>query len=114
MDSGSWYLVAYDVRCPKRLQRVHRLLKSRGLAAQYSVFFVFGTEAVLEGLLDEMDAIIHTREDDLMAWPVTAPGDVWVHGRGQPRALVLPDARQSTQREPPGWLARLRSLGRGR
>lgn len=32
------YLVAYDVRDPKRLRTVHRLLKSYGYPVQYSVF----------------------------------------------------------------------------
>lgn len=33
------YLVCYDVREPKRLRRVHRLMKAYGEAWQYSVFY---------------------------------------------------------------------------
>lgn len=32
------YLVAYDIREPKRLQRVHRAMKEFGYPLQYSVF----------------------------------------------------------------------------
>jgi CRISPR-associated protein Cas2 len=32
------YLVAYDIRDPKRLRAVHRLLKANGYPVQYSVF----------------------------------------------------------------------------
>ncbi|MHB8219488.1 MAG: CRISPR-associated endonuclease Cas2 [Acidimicrobiales bacterium] len=32
------YLVAYDIRQPKRLRAVHRLLKANGYPVQYSVF----------------------------------------------------------------------------
>lgn len=33
------YLVCYDVRDPKRLRRVHRLMKAYGEPWQYSVFY---------------------------------------------------------------------------
>ena len=33
------YLVCYDVRDPKRLRRVHRLMKAYGEGWQYSVFY---------------------------------------------------------------------------
>jgi len=32
------YLVAYDIRDPKRLRAVHKLLKANGYPVQYSVF----------------------------------------------------------------------------
>lgn len=32
------YLACYDIRDPKRLRRVHRLMKSYGYPVQYSVF----------------------------------------------------------------------------
>lgn len=34
------YLVTYDVRSPRRLQRVHRALSKVGYSLQYSVFAV--------------------------------------------------------------------------
>lgn len=33
------YLVAYDVRDPKRLRKVHKVMKAYGEAWQYSVFW---------------------------------------------------------------------------
>jgi CRISPR-associated protein Cas2 len=33
------YLVCYDIRDPKRLRRVHKLLKAYGEGWQYSVFY---------------------------------------------------------------------------
>lgn len=33
------YLVCYDIREPKRLRRVHKLMKAFGEAWQYSVFY---------------------------------------------------------------------------
>ena len=40
MTRTSWWIVAYDIASPRRLVRVHRFLKQRGLATQYSVFTV--------------------------------------------------------------------------
>lgn len=72
-----WYLVTYDITDNKRLIKVHRFLKKEGLAAQKSVFFVFGTENRIEDILDEITAIISPSKDDLRAYPITCPDDVW-------------------------------------
>ena len=32
------YLVAYDIRDPRRLREVHRIVKGYGVSLQYSVF----------------------------------------------------------------------------
>ncbi len=53
------YLVSYDIRDPRRLQRVHHFMKQRAVALQYSVFVFEGTEAdrraVREGLAPFLD-----------------------------------------------------------
>jgi len=72
------YLVAYDVRQPRRLRRVHRVLKARGLPVQYSVFLcpVACFADVWHQLSREIAA-----EDDLRAYPVGGLGDLWLAGR---------------------------------
>jgi CRISPR-associated endonuclease Cas2 len=116
MHRPGWYLVAYDIRDPKRLRRVHRHLRRRGLAAQRSVFFVRRSERDLSRLLDELAELMHTRKDDLRAYPVRSPEHVWLQG-GEPRALVLeaprPQAPPPHERRP-GLMARLLHRGRTR
>jgi len=38
------YIICYDITCPRRLGKIHRLLKQSALPLQYSVFLFNGTE----------------------------------------------------------------------
>lgn len=80
MKRKGWYLVAYDIANPRRLSKVHNLLKKEGIAVQRSLFFVHGTEPWLNRLLDRIAELMALREDDLKAYPITDPRDVWTNG----------------------------------
>jgi CRISPR-associated protein Cas2 len=62
------YLVAYDIADPKRLARVHRVLKQQGLPVQYSVFTVVLKRKALLRLLERISALIKQREDDVRCY----------------------------------------------
>lgn len=79
MERKGWYLVAYDIADPRRLVKIHRLLKKEGLAVQKSVFFTQGTESRLNRLLDCIADMMTLKEDDLRAYPITHPRDVWTN-----------------------------------
>lgn len=79
--SRSWYLLAYDIRDPKRLQKVHYYLRKRALAAQLSVFFLHTSEDGLVTVLDGVASRIDPRQDDVRAYPIQHPGDIWLGGR---------------------------------
>lgn len=57
------YLVAYDIRDPKRLRRVHRVVKGFGIPFQYSVFVCDLTSAERFDLLTELESIIMQSQD---------------------------------------------------
>lgn len=82
MDRSSWYLVAYDIADATRLRRVHAQLRRTGLPAQHSVFFVQRSERGIKQLVSELDQLLHSREDDLRAYPIRHPGEVWFVGAG--------------------------------
>ncbi len=88
-DTPGWYLVGYDVASPRRLKKVHRQLKKRGLAVQKSLFFVHARKREMEKLLDDLALLIQPREDDLRTYPITRPGDVWSAGRPIPTLPLL-------------------------
>jgi len=80
MGRSGWYMLCYDICSPKRLGRIHRLLKKQGIAAQRSVFFVQSTQKQMDCLLDQIAREIKPREDDIRAYPVESPKKVWTTG----------------------------------
>jgi len=65
MAKRLWYLVAYDVREPKRLRDVAKHLEGYGERLQYSVFRCRLTERELERLRWELTRKM-AEEDDLL------------------------------------------------
>lgn len=79
-DAKTW-LVAYDVREPRRLLRLHRCLKREGTAVQYSAFCVEADDDSLGALLAQVQCLIDERVDDVRAYHVPAHCRVWQLGR---------------------------------
>lgn len=91
MAAPDWYLIAYDIRDPRRLQRLHRALRAEALAVQRSLFLVAGSVPVVERLLDRLETLIDPREDDLRAYPVAAPDGLWLSGQRPLQGGLLGD-----------------------
>ena len=70
------YLIAYDIRWPQRLRRVHRVVKRYGIPVQYSVFLARLTDARLESLIFELRSEIDVRFDDVRIYPIPTPVEV--------------------------------------
>jgi CRISPR-associated protein Cas2 len=74
------YLVAYDIRAPRRLARVHRALSKVGYRLQYSVFAVDLDDRGLEQLAARLRRLISEKEDDVRFYLVPInPRGAW-HG----------------------------------
>ena len=80
------YLVAYDIRWPKRLYRVHKVAKRYGIPIQYSVFWAHLTDSAVEALIGELRAEIDSRFDDIRIYPIPTPAEVVLLGE-----QVIPD-----------------------
>lgn len=76
------YLVCYDIAHPRRLGRVLRLMKGRGIHLQYSVFYCEFTWPQLQEIKWRLGALIEPDEDDLRIYPLPASGQVEVYGQG--------------------------------
>jgi CRISPR-associated protein Cas2 len=68
--SKEWWLIAYDVRDPKRLRRVAKHLEGFGTRMQYSLFRARLTRREAERLRWELIEITE-KEDDLLLLPLT-------------------------------------------
>jgi CRISPR-associated protein Cas2 len=67
------YLVAYDIRHPRRLRRVHRVATDHGEPLQYSVFVCDLTAVELLALKRALLAEIKTTEDSIGIFDLGAP-----------------------------------------
>lgn len=68
------HIVCYDITDPRRLGRVHRLLKKRAMALQYSVFLYSGDHRQAQACLKEVSALIDPRHDDVRIYPLPHRG----------------------------------------
>jgi len=59
----TWYLIAYDIRDNKRLNRVAKQLKGYGNRIQYSIFRCKLTEREIERLQWELKLITEPEDD---------------------------------------------------
>jgi len=78
------YLVCYDIRDDRRLQRVFSFMKSQGLHLQYSVFYCELTWPELQALKNKLNEMINPLEDDVRIYPLQKDSLVAVLGCGEP------------------------------
>jgi CRISPR-associated protein Cas2 len=64
-QTALWYLIAYDIRDPKRWRRAYKILRGYGSALQYSIFRCQLGTAEAERLRWELESVLET-EDALM------------------------------------------------
>lgn len=69
-----YFLIGYDIRSPRRLQRIHRKLLCFAIPIQYSVFLFTGTEESVKHCLSVLKPLLNEREDDLRCYRLPASG----------------------------------------
>ena len=98
-----WYLITYDIRHPRRLQRVHRYLKSCAIALQESVFAWQGTPAELQHLKQQLHQRINAAEDDIRGYRLHHP--LLIFGRSPFAHDVYYQGYPTHQHCPLEWLS---------
>ena len=71
------WLLAHDIRDPRRLQRVWRYLRQEGVRLQYSVYVLAGTRHHVEGVLEHLRTLIDERADDVRVYPLNENTRMW-------------------------------------
>ena len=80
------YLVTYDIADPRRLSRLFRFLKKKGVPIQYSVFLVEASATQIAALVIQIAKMIDANADDVRAYRL--PENGWQVTLGAP---ILPD-----------------------
>jgi CRISPR-associated protein Cas2 len=76
------YLVCYDIKKPRRLTRVLKLMKGKGIHLQYSVFHCSFTWPRLMEIKEKLSWIIEKKEDDVRIYPLPSEEKVIIMGCG--------------------------------
>ncbi len=76
-----WYMLAYDVREPKRLRKMHYFMKKHGVAMQKSVFILKIDKSGLYKLVSGVKELVNNQEDDVRIYPVISPSSIWTAGQ---------------------------------
>lgn len=66
MSERSLFLVAYDIREPKRLRQIHKKLKGFGSALQFSIFQCELSRMERQWMISAISEIIHHGEDRVL------------------------------------------------
>jgi CRISPR-associated protein Cas2 len=90
------HLVCYDIREPRRLRRVHQVLRRWGLPLQYSVFHVSLTHRARARLAEILRHTIDERVDDVRIYSLQTGAFITYQGRA-PTApgLFIEDLRMA-------------------
>ena len=80
MNKHTPLLLCYDIRDPKRLQRVHKCVKQVGMPLQYSVFYLEMSNADLTQLLNRLLTIIDSSRDDIRVYAISRFEDITLMG----------------------------------
>lgn len=75
------WLLAHDIRDPRRLQKVWRFMRSEGLRMQYSVYVLEGSRARIEHVLVQLRGLIDLRTDDVRVYAIGQSTRIWGLGR---------------------------------
>ena len=103
-----WRLICYDVRCPKRYRRVHKICRGRGHPVQYSIFRAHLDDRGTEQLRKEL-ARVMAPEDRLLivdlcpacAGHVVSRNHVDGWTVAEPSFLIVGESTGSRERQSP-------------
>ncbi|GBD36828.1 CRISPR-associated endoribonuclease Cas2 [bacterium HR36] len=82
-----YFLVAYDIADPRRLQRVARFMERRALRCQKSVFLYQGDLQGVDRMLNEVVRLLNVQEDIVQVWQLARGQPLKGWYRGQPMPL---------------------------
>ena len=84
------YIIAYDISSPKRLRKVHRVVKEYAMSLQHSVFIAPFDAILLNEMVQRLKDIIKPSQDDIRIYPLSDSHDPEIYGnRKLPDGIFL-------------------------
>jgi CRISPR-associated protein Cas2 len=80
MKRQHWYLIAYDIRQPKRLSRLQRWIKGQTFALQESVYLFVGNPQQWQTFKQSLEKKIKKTEDDVRVYQFSANSELAFYG----------------------------------
>lgn len=74
------WLIAYDIRCNRRLRRVHQYVSKRAIQVQYSVYGLEADDRRIRDILDDLQILIDSDVDDVRIYHLPESCPVWLLG----------------------------------
>ncbi len=74
------HLLAYDIRCERRLGRVYRLVTRKAMRVQYSLYLLWLSPGQAQHLLKQLKTLTK-QEDDLRLYPLPLKPNWSLHGK---------------------------------
>ena len=71
------WLLAHDIRDPRRLQRVWRYLRREGVRLQYSIYLLACTRNHIEEVMERLLQLIDEKSDDVRIYPLNENTRIW-------------------------------------
>lgn len=76
------WLIAYDIRDPRRLSRLYAFIRRHTIPVQYSVYLFEGHAGALGELLLKIRQRIDNAVDDVRAYLIPERVEIYTYGRG--------------------------------
>ena len=84
------YIIAYDISNPKRLRKVHRVVKEYAMSLQHSVFIAPFDSILLNEMVQRLNDIIKPSQDDIRIYPLSNSNVPEIYGnRKLPDGIFL-------------------------
>ena len=71
------WLIAYDIKNPKRLAKVGRYINKEAVRLQYSIYMLAGTRRKMDEVSAELEKLINPKEDDVRIYPMGENTRLW-------------------------------------
>lgn len=68
------FVIGYDIKHPRRLQRVYRAMLKHAAWIEYSIFVLEGSDKEAMRCMEEVSRLIDPAEDDLRCYPLPSRG----------------------------------------